>query len=251
MTTQTWDPALYDGRHAFVTALGAGVLDQLAAQPGERVLDLGCGTGDHVAQLRSTGVDATGVDGSAAMIERARGKFPDLPLLVADARRLPYEAAFDAVVSNATLHWVRDAGAAAGSIARALRPGGRFVAEFGGAGNIATIADEATALRAELGYPPVESPWYFPTVGAYASLLEATGFEVTHAWLFDRPTPLTGDTGLSTWVRMFGHHLVAGVDDEDGFLDQLAVRLRPRLHRDGTWWADYRRLRIVAVLPAT
>ncbi|WP_020577587.1 class I SAM-dependent methyltransferase [Actinopolymorpha alba] len=248
MTTQTWDPTLYDGKHGFVAALGAGVLDLLAAQPRERVLDLGCGTGDHVAQLRAAGVEAIGVDASAEMIERAREKFPDLPFGVADARELPYADEFDAVLSNATLHWVRDAAAAARSIARALRPGGRFVAELGGARNIATIAAAAEALRDELGVSPSASPWYFPTIAEYARVLEDAGFEVSHAWLFDRPTPLEGDDGLATWMRMFGQHLLVDVPDTEAFLDQLSDRLRTQLHHDGTWWADYRRLRIRATL---
>jgi SAM-dependent methyltransferase len=242
-----WDADLYDTKHSFVTALAAGVVDLLAAKPGERVLDLGCGTGQHVADLRETGVDALGVDASPAMIERARDKHPGLPVEVADARDLPYHHAFDAIFSNATLHWVREADAAAQSIARALRPRGRFVAEFGGAGNIATIIEAAEDVRAEHGVGPSASLWYFPTIGEYAAVLERAGFEVRQAWLFDRPTRLVGADGLANWIRMFGRHLLAGVP-ETAFMENLALRLRSTLHRDGSWWVDYRRLRIEAVL---
>ncbi|MGW5362124.1 class I SAM-dependent methyltransferase [Actinopolymorpha pittospori] len=250
MTSQTWNASLYDDKHGFVSALGAGVIDLLDARPGERVLDVGCGTGDHVASLRAAGVEVTGVDASADMISRAREKFPDLPVRVADVRDLPFDAEFDAVLSNATLHWVREAPAAASSIARALAPGGRFVAEFGGAGNIATIADGARTLREDLGLAPVQSPWFFPTIGVYAAMLEAVGLEVSGAWLFDRPTQLAGEDGLANWLRMFCAHLLAGVPDVDAFLAELAIRLRPVLYRDGSWWADYRRIRVTAVKPA-
>ncbi|MBE1609486.1 class I SAM-dependent methyltransferase [Actinopolymorpha pittospori] len=250
MTSQTWNASLYDDKHGFVSALGAGVIDLLDARPGERVLDVGCGTGDHVASLRAAGVEVTGVDASADMISRAREKFPDLPVRVADVRDLPFDAEFDAVLSNATLHWVREAPAAASSIARALAPGGRFVAEFGGAGNIATIADGAQTLRKDLGLAPAQSPWFFPTIGVYAAMLEAVGLEVSGAWLFDRPTQLVGEDGLANWLTMFCAHLLVGVPDVDGFLAELATRLRPVLYRDGSWWADYRRIRVTAVKPA-
>lgn len=241
-----WNAELYDAKHHFVTALGAGVLEMLAARPGERVLDLGCGTGDHVARLRADGVDAIGVDASTDMLARATERFPELPVHPGDARDLPYVAEFDAVLSNATLHWVPDAEAAARSVHRALRKGGRFAAEFGGAGNIATIAGAVATLRAEWRLPPAQELWYFPTIGEYATLLERVGFAVDQAELFDRPTRLDGDDGLPNWVRMFGKHLIDGVPDEDRFLDELRDRSRDELYRDGEWFADYRRIRVLA-----
>ncbi|WP_394822349.1 class I SAM-dependent methyltransferase [Pendulispora albinea] len=248
-----WNAELYDGKHAFVASYGADLFELLAAQPGERVLDLGCGTGDHVAALRARGIDALGVDASAEMLARARQKFPDHPahvFRVGDARSLDVAGEFDAVVSNAVLHWVPDADLAARSIHAALRPGGRFVAELGGSGNTATIGGGVEALRGARGLPPVRSPWYFPTVGQYAAVLERAGLEVRQAWLFDRPTQLEGDDGLATWVRMFGHHWLTDVPDVDAFLAELSHALRPALHRDGHWFADYRRLRVVAVKPS-
>ncbi|HWL89319.1 MAG TPA: methyltransferase domain-containing protein [Polyangiaceae bacterium] len=243
----TWNAELYDTKHAFVTAYGADLLELLAAKPQERVLDLGCGTGDHVGALHARGVEAVGVDASPEMIERARAKFPDASFRVGDARSLEFTGAFDAVFSNAVLHWVPEADAVARSIAAALKPGGRFVAELGGAGNNANILSGVAAVRAARHLPPLSSPWYFPTIGQYASVLESAGLETRHAWLFDRPTPLEGDDGMANWLRMFGASLLRDMPDLDAMFRELEQHLRPTLHRDGRWYVDYRRLRIVAV----
>lgn len=249
MTAQTWDAAAYDRHYGFVASYGQDLLELLAALPGERVLDLGCGTGDHVALLRSRRVVADGVDASAEMIARAVDKYPDFPYFaVADARELNVEAGYDAVFSNAVLHWVLEPGRVAASVAAALKPGGRFVAEFGGAGNVGTILRAGQAVRAEEGLPGAVLPWYFPTIGEYAAVVEAAGLETRTAWMFDRPTVLDGTDGLVNWVRMFAGFLLDGVD-EATFLAELEARVRSTLWRNGSWWADYRRLRIVAVKP--
>ncbi|MFC7740418.1 class I SAM-dependent methyltransferase [Nocardiopsis composta] len=152
MTEQTWNAELYDTRHSFVAAHGGDLLDLLAVRPGERVLDAGCGTGEHAARLREAGAAVVGVDASPEMIGRARSRFPGLDLRVADLRSLGL-GGFDAVLSNAVLHWIPEADRAAASLAAALRPGGRLVAELGGAGNIAAIDAGARAVRAERGCP--------------------------------------------------------------------------------------------------
>lgn len=252
MTTQTWDAAVYDRHYGFVASYGQDLLELLAALPGERVLDLGCGTGDHVALLRSRRVVADGVDASPEMIARAIDKYPDFPYFaVADARELGVvasEAGYDAVFSNAVLHWIPDPAKVAASVAAALKPGGRFVAEFGGSGNVATIIRAGQGVRAGAGLPPAEPPWYYPTVGEYSTVVEAAGLETRTAWLFDRPTVLDGTEGLANWVRMFATFLFEGLDEGD-FFPALEDRVRGDLWRNGTWWADYRRLRIVAVKP--
>ncbi len=244
----SWDARLYQDRHAFVWQLGSSLLELLATRPGERILDLGCGTGQLTAQIAQAGAEVIGLDQSPAMIEEARRHFPDIHFEIADARSLGWTGAFDAVFSNAVLHWIPEAALVAEGIARALKPGGRFVAEFGGKGNVQELIDAVQAALQAIGCAPVASPWYYPSVGEYATVLERTGLEVTFATLFDRPTPLEGESGLRHWFEMFGHHFIAQVPAErrECFFQQLQEAARPTLHREGTWVADYRRLRVLA-----
>jgi trans-aconitate methyltransferase len=226
---------------------GASLLQLLAPQPGERILDIGCGTGQLTAEIARSGAQVTGLDGSQEMLSGARKNYPGIEFVSGDAAAFHFPAPFDAVFSNAVLHWVKNAEGAAASIARALRPGGRFVAEFGGQGNIATVQ---AALRAVLG--PVadeQSPWFYPSIGEYATILERHGLEVRNASLFDRPTPLEGENGLESWLRMFGQTYLGQFTPEraSGIVGQLVDRLRPAFFRDGVWTVDYRRLRVVAV----
>ncbi len=166
----SWDAERYQSRHSYVFAYGEGLVEMLEPRAGERILDLGCGSGQLTAKIAESGAHTIGVDQSKEMIAEARRNFPALKFDVADAANFTLDAPVDAVFSNAALHWVKDADGVARSVASALRPGGRFVVELGGKGNVQTIIDE-------LG--PVETPWYFPSVGGYTSLLERHGFEIT------------------------------------------------------------------------
>jgi trans-aconitate 2-methyltransferase len=246
-----WDVGLYDDRHAFVWKHGAALLEVLEPQAGERILDLGCGTGHLTAQLAATGAEVIGLDSSPEMIAQARQSYPHLRFEVADARDFALAEPCDAILSNAVLHWIREPEVVAGCVIRALKPGGRFVAEFGGKGNVAAILAALTAAARQAGCPPFASPWYFPALGEYAALLERGGLEVTCALLFDRPTPLAGDEGLRDWIRMFAGDYLAGLSPErrNDFLRHAEEQARSALYRDGTWCADYRRLRIVSRRP--
>jgi trans-aconitate methyltransferase len=245
---QSWDAGLYDGRHAFVWKHGAALVELLAPQPNERILDLGCGTGHLTAQIAAAGARVVGLDHSAEMLSQARSAYPHLEFIQADARSFAFADPFDAVFSNAALHWITEPATVVGRVRDALKPGGRFVAEFGGRGNVQIIRAAMRAAAHRLSLPVEESPWYFPTIGEYAALLEAAGLEVRFALLFDRPTPLEGPEGLRDWVRMFGHRELAMVPPEQREAFFLAVEEAARgpLFRDGGWTADYRRLRIVA-----
>ena len=247
----SWNPGLYDGRHSFVHRLATGVLDLLAPRPGERILDLGCGTGALTKRIAESGARVVGIDASAAMIGEARRRFPELDLAVLDAREMRFDIPFDAIFSNATLHWVRPPDAAAARMRDALRPGGRLAAEFGGRGNVARLLAAAEAAGRSLGLDLGAALHgnYFPTPSEYATVLESAGFVDVRAELFDRPTPLEGAHGLRDWVRMFRpealERLPAG--GQDPFFDALETAARPELFREGAWHADYRRLRVLAI----
>jgi trans-aconitate methyltransferase len=244
---QTWDPALYDARHSFVYKAAADMIGLLAPGPGEAIVDLGCGTGHLTAQIAQAGVQTTGLDRSPEMIEQARRNFPALDFRLADAADFSVEREQDAVFSNATLHWVHPPAAAVRSIARALKRGGRFVAEFGGQGCVAQIIAATTEA---LTGADISRQWYFPSVGQYAPLVEEHGFEVRFATLFDRPTPLEdGAQGLRNWLQMFARAYLDPLEParREEVLSDIERRLRGELWHTDHWVADYRRIRLVAV----
>ena len=243
-----WNPAQYEGGHSYVWQFGGSLLELLPPREGERVLDLACGTGQLTAEIAARGARAVGLDSSPEMLGQARQNYPQLKFVLADATNFHFEEPFDAVFSNAALHWVKDAEASVKCIAAALRPGGRFVAEFGGKGNITAIL---AALHAVFGEAAEQRcPWTFRGIGEYAFLLEKHGLDVQQASLFDRPTPVEGERGLEDWLEMFCgsyfRHLDASEAKEK--VHQVVEYLRPKLYRDGVWTLDYRRLRVVAVL---
>jgi trans-aconitate methyltransferase len=248
-----WDASLYQSRHGYVWKFGQDLVELLAPRAGERILDLGCGTGQLTAAIASQGAEVVGLDHSAEMIREARGNFPAMRFEAGDGRTFTFDAPFDAVFSNAMLHWVKPAAAAVERIWHALRPGGRFVAEFGGHGNVRLISRALRGAMEELGDHSFDDldPWYFPTIAEYAGELEWRGFDVTSATLFDRPTPLEGEAGMRDWVRMFGSVFLKAMPpgEQERLFQAVERRARPTLYRDGRWHADYRRLRVVAYKP--
>jgi trans-aconitate methyltransferase len=239
-----WDSSLYDGRHSYIWKKSADLVGFLDPEPGERVLDLGCGTGHLTAQIADRGAAVIGIDASPSMVALARQNFPRLKFMLGDAREMRFDEPFDAVFSNAALHWMKDAQAVIGSVARALKPGGRFVFEMGVLGNIGNILE---ALRKEL--PEAESPWYFPTAGEYATLLEAEGFEIRLMETFERMHTLEHpEKGMRDWLEMFCSRWFEGVSvrERPRFVAAIEELLRPKLFFDGAWHADYRRLRAIA-----
>lgn len=248
---KTWDTALYDGKNAFVWKHGRGVVELLAPQPGERILDLGCGTGHLTNQIATAGVEVIGLDKSHSMIEEARRLYPDLRFEIADATDFHFDKPFDAVFSNAAIHWMKDQPAVARCIWDALNRGGRFAAEFGGKGNIRAIRTALTDAVETAGETINAEPFarYYPSIGDYATLLEAQNFRVTFATHFDRPTKLDeGEKGLRNWLFTFADNVIESLPESkrEAVIARVERKLKPTLFRDGSWYADYRRIRIAA-----
>jgi trans-aconitate methyltransferase len=247
-STQTWDPQTYARNARFVSELAGAVVELLAPQAGERILDLGCGDGVLTATLAALGCEMVGVDASAAQVGAARA-------LGLDARemggeRLDFDAEFDAVFSNAALHWMKhDPDAVIAGVRRALRPGGRFVAEMGGYGCVAKIKAALLAALARRGIDgEALDPWYFPTVEDYCARLRASGFRVESAALIARPTQLPGD--ISDWLATFAQCFTAALVSEQrpAFIAEVQAALKPQLcDAQQRWWADYVRLRFRAI----
>jgi SAM-dependent methyltransferase len=248
MHEQTWDPERYEHNARFVSDLGAPLVDLLAPQPGERILDLGCGDGALTEKLAACGCQVVGVDGSAEQIAGARRRGLDARVMNGEA--LEFDGEFDAVFSNAALHWMKRADAVLDGVRRALKPGGRFVAEMGGVGCVAKVRGALTAALARRGIDagPLD-PWYFPTKEDYGGRLQAHGFTIEFISLFDRPTVLPG--ALTAWLETFGEPFTWAVPpgERDALRQEVEADLRPVLcGADGVWGADYVRLRFAARL---
>ncbi len=248
-----WNAKHYDDKLSYVSDLGRSVVSLLRPQPGENILDLGCGTGDLTNEIAAGGAFVVGIDLSESMIKQAREKYPNLMFSVGNGEAFQVDNQVDAVFSNAALHWMRHPSKVIERVWHALLPGGRFVAEFGGKGNVETVRGALELALDNLGINVSQdqrNPWYFPSIGEYASLLEQQGFRTTYAAYFDRPTEMPdGDRGLERWIAGFAQSYLKGLDSSTrAHVVQRATELsRPSLYKDGKWFVDYKRLRIVAV----
>jgi len=245
-TQQTWSPERYEKHARFVSDLGMPVVELLAPRPGERILDVGCGDGALTEKLTALGCDVVGVDASPEQVAGACARGLDCRVASGDA--LAFAGEFDAVFSNAALHWMRRPDAVIAGVRRALRPGGRFVAEMGGHGCVATIVAALTDAMAARGIDATaHNPWFFPTADDYRERLERHGFAVDAISLFARPTPLPGDA--IGWLETFAESFLVPVPVEarPAFLADVRDALRPKLaDAEGKWTADYVRLRFAA-----
>ena len=237
-----WNVKLYE-KHNYVWEYGANLIEVLDPKPKEYILDLGCGTGQLTAQIAAR-AKVLGLDAAEDAIAQCRRNYPQIKFVLGNGANFSHNN-FDAVFSNAALHWIHPPIAAAKCIYRALKPGGRFVAEFGGKGNIRQII---TAINAALNEPDY-NPWYFPSISEYTTLLEQQGFDVNYASLFSRPTKLEGEKGLANWLEMFAGDRLEKLNSatKTKVVNQIESQLRPLLYQNGIWWADYKRIRIVAI----
>ena len=245
-TNQVWDPKRYAKEAGFVSALGLPVVELLAPKSGERILDLGCGDGTLALKLMEIGCEVVGVDASSEFVAAAREKGVDARRM--DGQKLLFDHEFDAVFSNAALHWMTNPEAVIAGVHTALKPSGRFVGEFGGRGNVARIVEALNqALREYNVDPGPLNPWYFPSADEYGMLLTEGGFSVRELTLFSRPTPLSED--ILGWLNTFALNFLTSVpaDDRAAFLERVREKLTRSIQdARGKWIADYVRLRFYA-----
>jgi trans-aconitate methyltransferase len=246
MAQQTWNSKDYDQNARFVTNLGMGVVDLLAPQSGECILDLGCGDGALTKKLADLGCSVVGVDTSSDFIQSAKNLGIDARLINGEA--LSFQEEFDAVFSNAALHWMKQKEKVIAGVYQALKPGGRFVAEMGGKGNIETFEKACRAALAKRGLlEKIPEPNYYPTAEEYAELLMKHSFKVEFMNLFERPTPLPKDA--RAWIQTFRKSYLEELDPADVplFLEEVQEEVGPKLcDAQGCWTADYVRLRFKA-----
>lgn len=246
-----WDADKYTADFSFVHQYGSGVIELIDAGAHSTVLDLGCGNGALSKALHDKGYLVKGIDASKELLDIARKTYPELEFIQADATGFSLPEPVDVVFSNAVFHWIDRARQPdlLNCVYHALKENGQFVFEFGGYGNNRLIHDALSKVFSEHGYS-YQMPFYFPTIGEYAALVEHAGFQVRYAVLFDRPTALKGDHGLRDWISMFvktPFSVVENTDEKEAIIQKAAAQLRNSLYQNGTWYADYVRIRMKAI----
>ncbi len=246
-----WDIHLYNEKHGFVYKYGEDLIKELSPQDGELILDLGCGTGQLTKEISESGARVIGIDASRNMIEAAKAKYKDLEFHVKEASNFQFEEPFDAIFSNAVLHWELQSEKAVVCMYNNLKSKGRLVLEFGGKGNVRIIHDAIKKVLVENGYPEKaqKKNWYFPSISEYTILLESNGFEVKLAQLYARPTKLDDEkNGIKEWLLMFGTAFFVDLspDEKDLMIDKIQASVKDKCFINGKWFADYKRIRIIA-----
>jgi trans-aconitate methyltransferase len=245
--TTAWNPDSYSKNARFVSDLGEPLLQLLDPKPGELILDLGCGDGALTERIKAAGSIVIGIDSSVAFLKAARAR--GLSVVLMDGQQLALQRRFDGAFTNAALHWMKRPELVVEGVANGLKPRGRFVGEFGGKGNVATIR---TALHAGLRRRDIDpwsvDPWYYPSTEEYSELLTQFGFTVDSIELIPRPTKLPGD--ILMWLEVFAQPFTNSLENAErgDFLQEVRNSVEQALRRsDGSWLADYVRLRFTAV----
>jgi 2-isopropylmalate synthase len=242
----SWNASEYTKHASFVSNLALPVVDLLAPSEGEEVLDLGCGEGTLALEIQKSGAKVTGVDLSHEMVKSARAKGIDA--MVMSVTEMEFKSRFDAVFSNAVLHWVKECETAVRNIYEALKPNGRFVAEFGGSGNCKIVVDAMKEVfKNHLEFGAFEDPWYFPSVEEYSKVLELCGFSVEYCELIPRPTPVDD---IANWLDLFANGVTAHLSREEFamFKEEVSRVTKQKLYDENNGWhVDYVRLRVKAI----
>ena len=228
---------------------GNSLIEILNPQPFERILDLGCGTGELTKEIAPKSETVIGLDISSELIDAAKQSYPEIEFLQGNPADFNFETPFDAVFSNAALHWISDAKGAIKSVYKNLKPGGRFVAEFGGKGNVNYIFQKIEEEVNNRYYSAEIAPWYFPSIGEYTSELESAGFRVSMARHYDRPIKLVdGEQGIKNWIAMFSNIFFDGIPEnvQNEIAEKVATDLKPTLFKNGDWYVDYKRILVEA-----
>lgn len=248
--TDLWNASIYDKKMNFVTQYGQSLIGILSPQEGENILDIGCGPGDLCQQMADHGANPTGIDFSANMIAKAQQKYPALTFIEADARTYTQKETYDAIFSNAALHWIQPMESVVERMFANLKPNGRLIVELGGEHNVKIIRD---ALYLAFSRRNLEAilvdPWHFPTIAEYCTMLEDVGFQVHTAHWFSRPTPFPdGEEGMSNWLSHFAASFFAALpaNFKQEIIEEVVSTTKQFLFDDKQWIGDYHRLRIVA-----
>ncbi|MBF7016051.1 class I SAM-dependent methyltransferase [Staphylococcus durrellii] len=245
-----WNSELYDAKHSFVAKYGEGIATLLNVQNSENILDLGCGTGDLTHKIAQQGAIITGVDASPEMIMQAQKKYPEIHFEVADASTLSTLNQYDAIFSNAVLHWTFNHLKIFKNCYSALKDNGRFIAEFGAYHNIKMVSDAIEQAIVNLGYTYRADyfPWNFRQDKDIKADLIHAGFKDVTVESFDRPTALEGEDGLVNWLVMFSDNLLKDYtyEQKHNVYQECSRLLQDELYEAGQWIVDYRRVRIFA-----
>ncbi len=246
-----WNPELYKDKHAFVFEYGESLIELLDVKPDDRILDLGCGTGNLTKSISKLTENVVGMDYSSDMISSAKNNFSEIQFFKKDASDFDFDMPFDSIFSNATLHWVLEYRSCIKSMYRNLNVGGKVVLEFGGKGNVELIINSLRKYLEKYNYIEQSNlkQWYFPSIGEYCQVLEQEGFRVTLAQHYDRPTELVeSDNGIKDWLNMFAKNFFINLKETDRveILDHIQNDLRSKLFSSEKWFADYKRIRVVA-----
>ena len=251
-TLTKWKPELYNDKHSFVYQYGENLIKLLDPKENERILDLGCGSGQLTFKINELAKEVIGIDKSAEMIADAKSKFPNIKFQVEDAGNFSFDEKFDSIFSNATLHWIKDYKSAVKCMNENLKPDGKIVVEFGGKGNVQTIVQELRNSLRHRDYIKQSdlNLWYFPSIGEYSTELEAAGFRVLFAEHYNRPTELADEnSGIKDWLSMFAESFFIGVIQEhiEEIKNEVQENIKEKCLVNGKWFADYKRIRVIAI----